>query len=89
MPSGTEVLHVNSTGLNGSLPRDRPSKVLPFCTYVVHMDPVCPKCMPTKAANRKRTCPVHRSGPTRNTLSFADAYSMKMDTGVGVKCLLT
>ena len=67
----------------------RPSKVLPFCTYVVHMDPVCPKCMPTKAANRpvKRTCPVHRSGSTRNTLSFADAYSMKMGTGAGVKCL--
>ena len=57
----------------------QPSKVLPSCIYVVHMDPVCPKCMPTKATNLpvRQTC-WHRSGPTRNTSSFADVYSMKM-----------
>ena len=26
VPSGTEVLHVHSTGLNGSLPRDIPAE---------------------------------------------------------------
>ena len=68
----------------------QPSKVLPSYIYVVHMDPVCPKCMPAKATNLpvKQTCPEHRSGPMLNTSSFADVYSMKMGTGVGVKCLL-
>ena len=36
----------------------QPSKVLPSYIYVVHIDPVCPKCTPTKATNLpvKQTC---------------------------------
>ena len=73
VPIGTEVLHVYSTGLNGSLP---------LFTYVAHMDLVCPRCMP------KQTCPVHRLGLMLSISSSAGAYLMKMGTGAGVKCLL-
>ena len=61
VPIGTEVLHVYSTGLNGSLPRDLPAEQ---SAATVHLrgayGPVCPRCMPTKAANLpvKQTCPA-------------------------------
>ena len=49
VPGGTEVLHVYSTGLNGSLPHDMPAEQS-SATSVERMDPACPKCMPTKVA---------------------------------------
>ena len=54
----------------------KPSKVLPLFTYVAHMDLVCPRCMPTKAANlpAKQTCPVHRLDLMLSISSSAGAY---------------
>ena len=90
VPSGTEVLHVYSTGLNGSLPRDLPAEQ---SAAIVHLRGTYRPSLSQMYADQGNKPASESDLPPPstaqvNTSSFADVYSMKMGTGVGVKCLL-
>ena len=89
VPGGTEVLHVYSTGLNGSLPHDMPAEQS-SATFPPRS--VCPKSMPTRVAKlcQKGTYQGHPCAPMLSISSFADACLMTKVINAGVtslKCL--
>ena len=66
VPTGTEVLHIYSTGLNGSLPHDMPaeqSAAISICE--AHMGLVSLKCLQTRMLQAWGCTAGKRAGPTR------------------------
>ena len=91
MPSGTEVLHVYSTGLNGSLPCGLPAEQ---SAATVHLRGAYGPSLSQMYADQgskpasEADLPGRRSDRMLSILSSAGACSMNMGTDVGVKCWL-
>ena len=86
MPVGTEVLHVYSTGLNGSLPHDMPAEQ---SSATFHLRGAYGPSLSQMFADQllKGTCHGPPCGHMQSTLSFVDACLTMMAINAGVTSL--